>query len=47
MTPRINVSPRVIHALRVKAAIEKMGKTWLLHECNHVKKLPKPYGSPK
>ena len=38
--PRITVSPKVIHALKVKEAIERMGPLWLLHPTNRVKRKP-------
>ena len=40
MKPIITVSQRVIHALKVKEAIERMGPLWLLHPTNRVKRKP-------
>lgn len=47
MKPAVTIAPAVARKLAVQAAIESMGRKWLLHPLNHVQRLPQPYGQPK
>lgn len=40
--PAIRLSPQVARALRVEAAKQQLGRKWLLHPSNHVRRLEKP-----
>ena len=45
---QIRLSPKVVRKLAVEAAIQKLGRKWLLHPANQVQRLTKPFGfSPK
>lgn len=39
---QIRLSPQVARKMAVEAAIQKLGRKYLLHPANQVKRLPKP-----
>ena len=40
----IRLSPQVARKMAVEAAIQKLGRKWLLHPANQVQRLSKPFG---